>query len=67
VRKNVERDVVFSAVELTSFRDKKEVYAEGVDIRVVVDAAAAEPSAAGWSCPANRFTCKTLKSLERVG
>ena len=35
--KNVERDVVFGAVELALASATKKVYAEGVDIRVVVD------------------------------
>jgi len=35
--KNVERDVVFGAVELALASATKKVYADGVDIRVVVD------------------------------
>jgi N utilization substance protein A len=35
--KNVERDVVFGAVELALASATKKVYAEGTDIRVVVD------------------------------
>ncbi len=35
--KNVERDVVFAAVELALASATKKVYAEGTDIRVVVD------------------------------
>ena len=35
--KNVERDVVFGAVELALASATKKVYADGVDIRVAVD------------------------------
>ena len=35
--KNVERDVVFGAVELALASATKKVYAEGTDIRVAVD------------------------------
>jgi N utilization substance protein A len=50
--KNVERDVVFGAVESALAQATKKLYQGEVDIRVAIDATAATTtlSAAGWWC-----------------
>jgi hypothetical protein len=51
--KNVERDVVFGAVESALAQATKKLYQGEVDIRVrwTATAATTKPSAAGWWCP----------------
>lgn len=58
--KNVERDLVFGAVESALAQATKKLYQGEVDIRVasIATAVTTTPSAAGWWCPMMR-ACKT--------